>query len=287
MMRSGRILRFVGYACAFVLACAVVGAVVLYAMSEHVMHRRYDVALEPPIEIPSDAASIAEGERLAKIRGCNGGCHGHVVGGRAWDEGTLVGHAMAPDIALVARSYSTAELARVIRHAVRPNGETVEIMPSPMFYHLSDADLGRIIAFLRSTPVTDRNAYAFQPAPLWRWQLVTGEWAPYPEEIAGLGPRMAAPSADDPIKYGEYLAHTSCTECHGDQLEGGGHTPNLTVAAAYSPEDFMRLMRTGVPIGGRALTLMSEVARTRFTHFTDAEIAALHAYLRHRAQPSS
>ena len=169
-MRSGRILRFVGYACALVLTVAVVGAAVVYAMSERAIHRKFDVALEPPIEIPSDAASIAEGGRLAKIRGCNGGCHGDIVGGRAWDEGALAGHAMAPDLALVARTYSTAEITRVVRHAVRPNGETVEIMPSPMFYHLSDADLGRIIAFLRSTPVTDHNVYAFEPGPMWRWQ---------------------------------------------------------------------------------------------------------------------
>ena len=287
-MRSGRILRVVGYLAGFLLVVAIVGTAVVYAMSERAIHRKYDVALEPPFEIPTDAASIAEGERLAKIRGCNGGCHGKVVGGRTWDEGTFAGHAMAPDLALVARTYSTAEIARVVRHGVRPNGEAVEIMPSPMFYNLSDADLGRIIAFLRSTPVTDRNVYAFNPGPVWRWQLTSGDWAPYPDEIAGLGPRIAAPSADDPIKYGEYLAHTSCTECHGDKLEGGGPTPNLTVAAAYSPEDFTRLMRTGVPIGGRTLTLMGEVARSRFTHFTDAEIGALHAYLRHRAQqPSS
>jgi mono/diheme cytochrome c family protein len=194
---------------------------------------------------------------------------------------------MAPDLALVARTYSTAELARVIRHGVRPNGEGVEIMPSPMFYHLSDADLGRIIAFLRSAPVTDRNTYAFNAGPLWRWQMATGEWLSWPDDIAELGPRMAAPSADDVLHFGEYLARTSCSECHGDKLEGGADTPNLTVAAAYAPDDFTKLMRTGVPLGGRDLHLMSAVARQRFSHFTDAEISALHAYLRQRAQPSS
>ena len=158
-------------------------------------------------------------------------------------------------------------------------------MPSPMFYHLSDADLGRIIAFLRSTPVTDKHTYAFSAGPVWRWQMASGEWAPWPEDIAALGPRMAAPTEGDTLRIGEYLARTSCTECHGDKLEGGGPTPNLTVAAAYSPEDFMKLMRTGSALGGRELHLMSQVARTRFTHFTDAEIAALHAFLLKRAQP--
>ena len=285
MKRAHRFVRVAGYLCSFVVAAAVVSAIVVYVISEHVIHRKYDVALDPPIEIPTDAASIAEGGRLARIRGCNGGCHGDKIGGHAWDEGLLAGHAMAPDLALVSRNYSTAELTRIIRHGVRTNGEGVEIMPSPMFYNLSDADLGRIIAFLRSTPVTDKNTYAFNAGPIWRWQMATGEWVPWPEDIAALGPRMAAPAEGDALRVGEYLARTSCTECHGDKLEGGGQTPNLTVAAAYSPEDFTTLMRTGSPLGGRELHLMAEVARTRFTHFTAAEIAALHAFLRNRAQP--
>jgi cytochrome c553 len=285
-MRARRTVRIIAWLLGVATLAAVVFAIAVYVISERVAHRTYAVALEPPIDVPSDAAATAEGERIARIRGCNGGCHGKRIGGRLWDEGALAGHAVAPDLALVARTYSTAELARVIRRGVRPNGEGVEIMPSPMFYNLSDADLGRIIAFLRATPVSDRNAYAFAPGPKWRWQMATGEWAPWPEEIATLGPRMAAASADDPVRYGEYLAHTSCTECHGNQLEGnGGGTPNLTVAAAYGADDFVRLMRTGVALGGREVGLMTEVARGRFTNFTDAEIAALHAYLRQRAAP--
>jgi mono/diheme cytochrome c family protein len=285
MKRAQRFVRVIGYVCAFVAAIVMASAIAVYVISERVIHRKYDVALEPPIEIPTDASSIAEGERLARIRGCNGGCHGDSVGGRAWDEGFFAGHAMAPDLALASRTYSTAEITRIIRHGVRTNGEGVEIMPSPMFYHLSDADLGRIIAFLRSAPVTDKRMYAFNAGPMWRWQMANGEWAPWPEDIATLGPRMAPPAAGDTLRVGEYLARTSCSECHGNTLEGDGRTPNLTVAAAYSPEDFTTLMRTGTALGGRDLHLMSEVARSRFAHFTDAEIAALHAFLRSRAQP--
>lgn len=280
-----RILRIVGFLCAVTATLAVASAAVVYVISERVIHRKYDVALAPPIAIPTDAASVAEGERLAHIRGCNGSCHGERVGGHSWDEGWFAGRAMAPDLALAARTYSTAELERVIRRGVRANGEGVEIMPSPMFYHLSDEDLGRIIAFLRSAEVTDKRIYAFDAGPKWRWQMVTGEWLPWPEDIAGLGPRMPAPSPDDTLRFGEYLARTSCSECHGDRLEGGPGTPNLTVAAAYSIEDFTKLMRTGVALGGRELRLMSDVARARFSHFNDTEIGALHAYLRSRAGP--
>ena len=129
-----RLLRIAGVVLIALASIAAVAGVTLYVVSERFIHRTYAVALEPPIDIPTDAASIAEGERLAHIRGCNGGCHGKKgVGGRVWDEGWLAGHAMAPDIAKVARTYSTPELARVIRRGVRANGESVQIMPSPMF----------------------------------------------------------------------------------------------------------------------------------------------------------
>jgi cytochrome c553 len=285
-MARGRAAKVLGYVAASLIAAAIVAALGIYIVSERVIHHRYAISTEPPIDVPTDAASIAEGERLARIRGCNGGCHGKRVGGHAWDDGWREGRAMAPDLALVARNYSTAELVHVIRNGVRPNGEGVEIMPSPMFYHLSDADLGRIIAFLRSEPVTDAHTYTFEPGPHWRWQMATDEWAPWAPEIATLGPRLAPPPADDPVRLGEYLARTSCTECHGNTLEGQGGTPNLSVAAAYAPADFVRLMRTGVALGERDVGLMGEVARGRFAHFTDAEIAALHVYLQHRAQPS-
>jgi hypothetical protein len=72
-----------------------------------------------------------------------------------------------------------------------------------------------------------------------------------------------------------------CNECHGPALKGDEFfaSSNLRVLRAYSPEDFTKLMRTGVPLGGRKLGMMGEVAKVRFVHFTDAEVAALYAYL--------
>ena len=56
-------------------------------------------------------------------------------------------------------------------------------------------------------------------------------------------------------------------------------SPTLQVVAAYSPEGFARLLRTGVPLGGRELVEMSAWARNNLSHLTDAEIAALYSYL--------
>jgi hypothetical protein len=66
-------------------------------------------------------------------------------------------------------------------------------------------------------------------------------------------------------------------------LRGGQKAPDLRIAAAYSAEDFTRLLRTGQALGGRELSLMSRVARSRFRHLTDGEIHDLRSYLLARA----
>ena len=84
-------------------------------------------------------------------------------------------------------------------------------------------------------------------------------------------------------KRGRMVAMTACTECHAAQLEGrDGDTPNLDIVGAYNAQQFATLMRTGKPVGGRELRMMSGVARGRFVHFTDREVADLYAYLKAR-----
>ncbi len=90
------------------------------------------------------------------------------------------------------------------------------------------------------------------------------------------GTRVVAPD------LGEIAASYSTTEIerairHG--VKPDGQIPGLAIAQAYSREDFETLMRTGEALGGCELGLMTGVARSRFTHFTDDEITALHGYL--------
>ena len=55
--------------------------------------------------------------------------------------------------------------------------------------------------------------------------------------------------------------------------------PALSVVAVYSPAEFARLMREGIPKDGRKLELMAVTARTRFSKFSDEEVAGLYSYL--------
>jgi hypothetical protein len=51
------------------------------------------------------------------------------------------------------------------------------------------------------------------------------------------------------------------------------------VVAAYSPAEFSRLMREGIPKDGRKLQTMAVVAQARFSNFSDEEVAGLYSYL--------
>ena len=48
----------------------------------------------------------------------------------------------------------------------------------------------------------------------------------------------------------------------GQEAKPGTIAPDLTIAGAYDVEQFKKLMRTGVPPGGKKLEMMAGVART-------------------------
>jgi mono/diheme cytochrome c family protein len=281
--RIVRALRGIGIALG---ALAFAAIVTLYAGSEWLIRRSHDVAPRP-IAVPAGDAAVAEGMRLATIRGCNDGCHGKgVSGGLLFDGPWYYGDMVAPDLTRVAATHSDAELERVIRHGVRQDGRTTFGMPSSMFYHLTDADLGHIIAFLRSLPVGDGPQTEIRFGPLARLELLMKPHYAYATEIELDAPWATATELQGPHGRGRYLALTVCTECHGMDLKGSddGSAPNLIAVGSYTQDDFARLMKTGIAVGERQLGLMSEVAKIRFARMHDEEVTSLYDYLAARAR---
>src|SRR3954466_5487669 len=121
---------------------------IVYARSEWIFHWRWSVPASE-ISVPTDSACGAMGLRLATVRGCNG-CHGPRLEGGIAGDIPHVARVVAPNLARLARTYSAVDLERSIRHGVKPDGRSVTLMPSEMFFNLNDADLGAIIAYLRS-----------------------------------------------------------------------------------------------------------------------------------------
>lgn len=160
-------------------------------------------------------------------------------------------------------------------------------MPAEMFSPLSDRDLGMILAYLHSVPPHPGPAPRVRLGPLARLGLVLGKYHTAAALVRGADSLAGSyPGPGEPTGAGAYLARTLCTECHGIDLRGGQTAPDLRIAQAYSADQFTLLLRTGRALGGRELSLMSQVARLRFSHLSDGEIHALRSYLLARAAQS-
>lgn len=275
-----RLLQWIGIGLGSVAALAIVAYAVVYVVSERTLRRTYDVPASA-LAIPTDSASIAEGRRLATLRGCFGGCHGKGIEGAVMFDQPIIGRVVAPNLSAAVRRYSDAELVGVIRNGVRPGGRSMMVMPAEEFAVLNDEDLGRIIAFLKSLPAVDGPGPSVSFGPLGRIGVASGKFKTVAELIAETTPPPDATSQD--AAYGRYLARTTCVSCHGTDLNGASNpdftSPSLRIVAAYSAESFGQLMRQGVALGGRSLPTMSPWARQHLALFTDPEIAALYRYL--------
>jgi cytochrome c553 len=278
-----KLAKLLGIALAGLTTLVAVAAITVFVLSQQRVNRIYPVVLRT-MTVSSAPAVVAEGKRLAATRGCTG-CHGTQLEGHVLVDEPGLGALVCPNLTLLLPQYSDAELARAIRRGVKRNGRSIGVMPSRMFYSLSDADLAAIIAYLRTVPVTANALPVMRYGPMARLGLVLGKYHFEAEVIDATKPPVSAPVGPQNEGLGRYVAMTSCTECHGPDLRGDptsgrSGAPSLGVAAAYSDTQFARFMRTGVSVGDRQLPMMSGVARTRFAHLTDREIGALHGYLK-------
>ncbi len=277
------ILKWSGIVFVSLVLLLVLAVVLLYAASQHQFHRIYSMP-QVTLAIPHDPASIANGKFIAITRGCNG-CHERQLQGQVLDDDPWLGRLVAPNISQIIPHYSDTQLARLLRYGVRPNGTSVIITPSSMFYNLTDEDLADLIAYLRTVPPVVNTLPSMQIRILGRWLFLTGKINFEAAIIEKLGPRISVGKPAPTTAYGNYLVHTTCTECHGTDLHGDKMfgIPDLIIAKSYTPENFARLMSTGIGNGNRDLGLMSEAAKGRFSYFDATQVAAIYAYLQSRS----
>jgi mono/diheme cytochrome c family protein len=260
-----------------------------YLVAESDMQQQFDVPLEA-IEIPAGAAAIAEGERLATIRGCFW-CHGKSLEGQQYFADEKRGIiAIAPDLTRKLREYTPAEFARAVRHGVKNDGTSVQpAMPSFAFYNMSNADMGEIIAYIQSLPEQNGFTGQFRLLPVGWFRMAADKLPPAAALLIDHNAPRPDPAVNgDQVERGRYLAESICTECHGDNGRlRVPNTPDLQIAAAYTRDDFFRLMRTGAPVGDRKIDYhMVDVSKYRYTRLTDDEVDALHAYFRAMLDPA-
>lgn len=226
--------------------------------------------------IPSDAAAVARGDHLVRTRGCRG-CHGDDLQGQP-----MWGYAVAPNLAQLSRRVSAADFEAAVRHGIGHDGRALYSMPAYSFIRFRDEDVADILAYLRTVPQTPHGLPDATLPWAIRFDLARGT----DQAIAGflgLVPALKH-TGGEALTRGEYIAMTTCIECHGFSLRGdspfdGEAAPDLVVVAGYDATAFAHLMRSGKALGERELPMMSGVARSRFAHFTDDEVRDLYSFL--------
>jgi cytochrome c553 len=230
---------------------------------------------------------VQHGERLASVLGCKG-CHGQTLQGQPWNEEAALAISFSSNLTRAVPAYSDAALERAIRGGVRADGTPLWDMPSEIFTGLDPADMAALIAYLRTLHPAGEVHPRIVFGPRGRREVAAGTYRNALQLVQaqrGQGP-MRFDGAHDLARH---MIRATCGECHGVTLAGATwppperSPPDLNVAGAYTRQDFRRLMRTGVATGGRQVGLMSEVARGRFSHLTDAEVDTIYDYLVARA----
>ena len=291
-----RVVRWIGIGLGGLIGLVLIAAVALYLIAGGRIDRTYAISAEA-IAIPTDQASIDRGRHLATAIGKCVDCHGQNLGGTIFLDVTAppLFRAVAPNLTRgqggLGGQLSDADFARAIRHGVGPDGKALLVMPADDYYAMSDADLGALIAYIRSLPPVDSQLPPSEIRPLGRILLAAGQLPPFPAEVIDhSASRDVAPPAGVTPEYGRYLAMTGgCTGCHGLGLSGGaipGVPPDFPKARNITPtgigswteEDFFRALREGKRPDGSSLNPFMPWMATR--QMTDDEIKALLAFLR-------
>ncbi len=288
-----KVFKLLGWILAGLLGLVVVLFVVVFFLSNARINRSFVI---DPIEvtIPSDAASIAEGERMFVTRGCPD-CHGPAGSGKVILDDAMVGRFAGPNLTPgrggIGSDMTEQDWIRAIRHGVGRDGRALLVMPSNEYYPMNDRDLGNLVAYLLRLPPVDQEVVSNQLGPLGRALLVMNV-APFlsAEKIDHAALRPAEVASGVTQEYGKYLA-VSCMGCHGEGYSGGAipgdpspppYPSNLTPdpqtgLGNWSEADFITAMRSGVRPDGTAID--PKMPWKGFSLMTDEELKALWLYL--------
>jgi mono/diheme cytochrome c family protein len=236
-----------------VLAVAALVGYVYYASGRE-MAKTYTVTVLP-LTIPTDAASLTRGQYLVEHVSMCVECHGKDLGGMVVQDNAAFGKLVSANLTRgrggIGATYTDADFVRTLMHGVRPDGRSVTFMPSAD-YHFTEADLGAIIAYVKSVPPVDREPPAMSVGPMAR---ALGLFVDFPLAPASridhanvAFARLDNPS--DPVATGNYLVSTAgCRGCHGPELLGGSGPPpggaNITPVGIgeWSEKDFLTALR--------------------------------------------
>lgn len=288
-----------------VLLTLIVAVIIVVASRQNL---KYD-APYPDIKASTDTAVIARGKHIVTGAAHCINCHSTVnvdslidlgqlpplSGGVLFDlpVGKIYSKNITPDKETGIGDYTDAQIARVLRYGVHPNGDPVyDFMP---FHNMSDEDLTAVISYLRAQkPVKNK-------VPENNLNIMGNLVKAF--LVKPVGPSGEVPETmkqDTTAEYGKYIAISiaECNGCHtkrdisgayigqpfagGNEFNEGGHklvTPNITTDSSsriygWTAQDFINRFRMGKVIPYSLMPWNS------FKRMNDDELKAIYNYLK-------
>lgn len=287
-----KVLKWIGIVLGSLVGFVLVAAVVLFFIGNGRLTKKYDFP-SSNITIPTDEASITYGKHRAQTL-CQG-CHGDNLSGinnwfSAGPLGTIDSANLTSGEGGVGEEFTTEDFVRAIRHGIAPDGKPIFMTAVVSTTYLSDQDLGAIIAYVKTIPPVDHKTNGQHFTPLARILLGAGVLGKLPVESVSHEIHVSAPERGVSKEYGDYLMNINdCHLCHGSNLNGGPYpdptikliSPNLTPGgelAAWTEEQFINTLRTGVTPGGHQLN-PERMPWKFYRSFSDDELKAIWSYL--------
>lgn len=264
---------------------------IIYWRSNAGMAKRFEAPLS---EVPrfTAAKDIAEGRRLYVSRGC-ADCHASDLGGTTFLNDPAIGRMTGANLTAgkggSVSGNTDAEIARAIRHGIGKNGRALIFMPSVDFTDMTNEDVGKLIAYIRTAPAIDRFPAAIKAGPIGRLLYLLGQIPVFAsaEKIEHNKKHLATIKPTISAEYGKYIAAT-CTGCHRETFVGGpiqGAPPewppaqNITgkALAKWSEAQFIVSIRTGLRPDGSVIKY--PMPWQSLSQLNDVELKALWKYL--------
>ncbi|NWG06099.1 MAG: c-type cytochrome [Chloroflexi bacterium] len=287
-------LKWTGIILGTLTGVLLLGMLLLYGTGRSRLYKKYEVVVQG-VPIPTDAEALDEGKRIFQYRGCEA-CHGEHLQGVVYLDNPALGQVITPNLTSgrggIGSQRTDLDLIRAIKHGLRPDGTPLLFMPSTEFYFLSDEDLGKVLAYIRSLPPVDNEPRpsALSFSGFIAMNVVKSITFLPAELIPHDQPPPPAPKPAVTAAYGEYLS-LSCKVCHGLTLSGGEipgfpaewpSAPNLTSGAGgrlptWGEKGFIDILRDGEKHGLRINSLYMPWKSYRFMN--DDELKAVYLYL--------
>lgn len=286
-----KVFKWIGIGLAALVVVIAIAVGVFLFIANARMDKTYSVTVES-VPIPTGAAAIAQGKHIVTTV-CTG-CHGPNLSGQvvmnAPGFAVIYSSNLTKGNGGVGNDYQDEDWVRAIRHGIDPDGKSLFLMPSPELYTLSDADLGAVIAYIKSVPPVDHPVPDVNFSVIAKILLATGGLDHLDEASAidQTAPRPTAPSPAVNVNYGHYLVETRvCQSCHGPNLAGGKNpdpngppVKNITPGGDlghWSEADFVKAIRVGVLPDGKILN--TAMPWQIYSGLTDDELKAIWLYL--------